>query len=110
MPSSSPRKRLMLASTTPERGVVNRALSTLRNPDSAGLSVKVTPVDSRYVQLERGTCHTLWHRLDLDLMSNESNIGRLSAYTCVNACRFILERWAEPAELLVETKLVSWSA
>ena len=26
-------------------------------------------------------CHTLWHRLDLDFVSDESNTGRLSAYT-----------------------------
>ena len=32
-------------------------------------------------------CHTLWHRLDLDFMSNESNIGRLLAYTDDSACR-----------------------
>jgi hypothetical protein len=32
--------------------------------------------------LERGTCHTLWHRLDLDFVSDDSNAGRLSAYTC----------------------------
>jgi len=51
--------------------------------------------------LERGTCHTLWHRLDLDFVFDYPNTGRVSAYTCVNACRFILERWAEPADLLV---------
>ena len=32
-------------------------------------------------------CHALWHRLDLDFMSNESNIERLSAYTGDPACR-----------------------
>jgi hypothetical protein len=31
--------------------------------------------------LERGTCHTLWHRLDLDFVSNELVTGPLSAYT-----------------------------
>jgi hypothetical protein len=29
----------------------------------------------------------LWHRLDLDFMSNESKFGRLSAYTGDPACR-----------------------
>jgi hypothetical protein len=32
--------------------------------------------------LERGTCHTLWHRLDLDFVFDESFTGWLSAYTC----------------------------
>jgi hypothetical protein len=26
-------------------------------------------------------CHTLWHRLDLDFVSDDSDTGRLSAYT-----------------------------
>jgi len=31
--------------------------------------------------LEHGTCHTLWHRLDIDFVSDHSDTGRLSAYT-----------------------------
>jgi hypothetical protein len=31
--------------------------------------------------LERGTCHTVWHRLGLDFVSDDSTVGRLSAYT-----------------------------
>ena len=41
----------------------------------------MSSVDSRLIQLERGTCHTLWHRLDLDFVSDHSDTGRLSAYT-----------------------------
>jgi hypothetical protein len=45
-------------------------------------------------------CHALWHRLDLDFVSDESNTGRLSDYTgrCLSVHP---ERWAEPADLLV---------
>jgi hypothetical protein len=32
--------------------------------------------------LKRGTCHPLWHRLDIDFVSDQSDTGRLSAYTC----------------------------
>jgi hypothetical protein len=39
--------------------------------------VECVPVDSRFVQLDRGTCHTWWHRLDLDLVSDESVTGLL---------------------------------
>jgi hypothetical protein len=61
-------------------GDLNRAQSTLTVPDSVSLSVECVPVESRLLQLERCRCHTLWHRLDLDLVSDESNTGRLSAY------------------------------
>ena len=64
------------------RGDLNRAQPTLVLPELASLSVKLPPVDSRLIQLGRGTCHTLWHRLDLDFASDESFTGRLSAYTC----------------------------
>jgi len=37
-------------------------------PELSSLSVKYAPVDSRLIQLERGSCHTLWHRLDLDFV------------------------------------------
>ena len=60
---------------------MNRAQSALIVPDSVRLSVECVPVESRLLQLERGRCHTLWHRLDLDFVSDESNTGRLSAYT-----------------------------
>ena len=60
---------------------MNRAPSTLTVPDSVSLSVECVPVESSLLQLERGLCHTLWHRLDLDFVSDESNTGWLSAYT-----------------------------
>jgi hypothetical protein len=50
------------------RGDLNRARPTLIMPELARLSVERAPVDSRLIQLERGTCHTLWHRLDLDFV------------------------------------------
>jgi hypothetical protein len=61
-------------------GGLNRAQSTLTVPDSVSLSVECVPVESRLLQLERGRCHTLWHRLDLDFVSDESDTGWLSAY------------------------------
>ena len=64
---------------------MNRARPTLVLPELASLSVKLAPVDSRLIQLERGTCHTLWHHLDLDFVSDDSNAGRLSAYTALAA-------------------------
>jgi hypothetical protein len=30
-------------------------------------------------------CHTLWHRLNLDFMSDDSDTGRLAEYTCGSA-------------------------
>jgi hypothetical protein len=67
---------------------LNRRQPTLSWPESAGLSVKWAPVDSRLIQLERCTCHTLWHRLGLDFVSDDSTVGRLSAYTgCPLLCR-----------------------
>ena len=50
------------------RGDLNRARPTLVMPELSSLSVKYAPVDSRLIQLERGSCHTLWHRLDLDFV------------------------------------------
>ena len=58
------------------RGDLNRARPTLVLPELASLSVKWAPVDSRLIQLDRGRCHTWWHRLDLDFVSDESNTGR----------------------------------
>lgn len=49
-------------------------------PDSAGLSVNLSLVVSRCVQLERGPCHTRWHRLNLDFVSTEVDTGQVSAY------------------------------
>jgi hypothetical protein len=40
-------------------GDLNRARPTLLMPELASLSVKYAPVDSRLIQLERGTCHTV---------------------------------------------------
>jgi hypothetical protein len=58
-------------------GDLNRARSTLTMPNWAHLSVECVPVDSRLIQSDRGTCHTRWHRLDLDLLSDESSTGLL---------------------------------
>ena len=55
-------------SLTCARRDLNRTRPTLVMPELASLSVKSAPVDSRLIQLERGTCHTLWHRLDLDFV------------------------------------------
>jgi hypothetical protein len=52
-------------------GDLNRAQPALAVPDSASLSVKLPPVDSRLIQLGRGRCHTLWHHLDLDFVSDD---------------------------------------
>jgi hypothetical protein len=46
-------------------------------------------------------CHTLWHRLDLDFVFDNRTPGACQPTQVVDACRFILERWAEPADLLV---------
>ena len=54
-------------------GDLNRRQPTLVLPKLASLSVKCAPIDSRLIQLERGMCHTLWHRLDLDFVFDLSN-------------------------------------
>jgi hypothetical protein len=80
-------------------GDLNQRQPTLVVPDSASLSVKRAPVDSRLTQLEGGTCHTLWHRLDLDFVFDNRTPDDCQT-TQVDVCRFILERW--PADLLTE--------
>jgi hypothetical protein len=57
---------------------LNQAQPTPNRPGSAGLSVKRTPVDSRCIQLERGTCHTLWQRINLSFASREPFAGQRS--------------------------------
>jgi hypothetical protein len=62
------------------RGDLNRAQPALAMPDSASLSVRWPLFDSRFIQLERGRCHKLWHRLDLESVFDEPLVERARSY------------------------------